>query len=439
MNSIHIWGGTASIVLLMTLSAHAGPTEETALSLEDAYRLALRKNDEVRAADAALYQARLWPKRAYTLLTPKFSLMGTYTYQREISYTPLGIQSLSFLVQPPQERLYQATMLWTLYQGTIAAYWRQAHRLAEGAEAANIQMKQDILFQVATAYYGLLRVQKLLTIAQEAVAQADGHLRQAQALRRVGQATRVAVLRARMERAQAQKLLVDGENGLTIARESLSLLIGMEGEYRVGEAEEPVPPLEADRLISQALKEREDLKKAGKDEEFSLEDWRVMRGRFLPTLSVAGNYSYSQPVGTFATPWNWRVTLNLTLPLFQGGSEYLDLMDRNAALEQAKARREALRKQISLEVRKAVLDVESAAKNLDSLKLGRDLARETSALVEAQFTVGAATSIELTDAHAALVTAEQRLADGTYALNLAVLSLQKATGTFARDIVASHE
>src|SRR5574341_804442 len=125
MNSIHTWVGTAFIVLQMTFSARAVGSEETTLSLTDAYRLALRKNDEVRAADEALYQARLWPKRAYTLLTPKLSLMGTYTLQQEIrtsvDLSSIGLpgtltsllpktSGLSLLVQPSDQYLLQATV-----------------------------------------------------------------------------------------------------------------------------------------------------------------------------------------------------------------------------------------------------------------------------------------------------------------------------------------
>jgi outer membrane protein TolC len=433
---------TLTILFLLAIMTGAALSEET-VTLKDAYMRAIQGNEQVKIADESLYQARLWPKRAWTMLTPKLSLGAGWSLQKEIktSYQmPAGLPSTgggdySLIVQEPKQTQYQAMIQWTLYQGTILPYWRQARAMAEGAECSNVRAKQEVLFQVATAYYGLLKAQKYMVIATQGMSQAEEHLKLAEARQKSGELTRTAVLRAEMEKAKARKRMVDAENGLAVARESLGMLIGGSPQAAADTGEANAPALDEKVNLATAAKNREDLKKARSDEYIAEQDKGTAYGKFHPALGVDGSYSLTEPAGSFGSNQNWRVTLNLKVPLFQGGTEYLDVMEKNSVIAQARFRREALEKQMALEVKKALLDIDSARKNLGSLLLERDLAEETAKLVETQFKVGVATSIELADSHLGLVTAEQGLADGIFNFNLAVLSLEKANGTFARDLV----
>lgn len=82
------------------------------------------------------------------------------------------------------------------------------------------------------------------------------------------------------------------------------------------------------------------------------------------------------------------------------------------------------------EVRRALLDLETARSNRLTAEEQLTLARENAALVKASFEAGAGTYLEVVDANAALTGAELSNLSETLNVDLAVLKLARAAGLF---------
>ena len=102
---------------------------------------------------------------------------------------------------------------------------------------------------------------------------------------------------------------------------------------------------------------------------------------------------------------------------------WCQLAEAHHALRGARAKAED-------ELRRALLDLESARANRVKAEEQLKLARENAALVKSTYDAGAATYLEVTDANSALLGAELTFLSETLNADLAVLKLQKAAGAF---------
>jgi outer membrane protein TolC len=94
-----------------------------------------------------------------------------------------------------------------------------------------------------------------------------------------------------------------------------------------------------------------------------------------------------------------------------------------------------LKKKIRVEVREALLTVETLQITLETLKKEVDLAQENYDITSKQYRVGLSTSLDINTSLNALNQARTQLADQTYAYQVALLRLDNTVGVFAQDYV----
>jgi len=121
------------------------------------------------------------------------------------------------------------------------------------------------------------------------------------------------------------------------------------------------------------------------------------------------------------------------VPLFDGGARELDVLEENERLAQAQLRVDQLRKEIQVEVRDALLTVETLGSTLQTLEKEVSLAQENYTITSKQYRVGLSTSLDVNTALNALNQVRTQLTDQTYAYQIALLRLQQTTGVFATD------
>ncbi len=89
---------------------------------------------------------------------------------------------------------------------------------------------------------------------------------------------------------------------------------------------------------------------------------------------------------------------------------------------------DALRQNIALQVRQAVLNLEQAAQSIAVARKGAQQARESLALAEGRYTTGVGNIIELTNAQVSLTSAEATLVQALYGYQTAAAALENAIG-----------
>jgi outer membrane protein TolC len=418
-----------------------GPETGQVLRLEEAYQLALANEEQVKIAEHELAKAQLLPWRAVSLLAPRADIAGTFTRNKEeIAFsqqptlpgqtgTPSVIRPLeswqgAFVVTQP---ILQPAFLPTLRLGKEAV---QQTRQQYGFTM------REVLFGVARAYYDALRSREQVRVAGDTLKLTKDELRQAQARFRVGEVTKTDVLRAEVEVARAERALVANRNTLQLAFATLARVVGVRGPLRIAE---PTPPVSRgepyEQLVEKAYGQRQDLGAQAAAIEVTRERKNQVLARYAPQVNTQWQYPRLDSP-TFANRDEfWVLTLNFQVPLFDGGVRELDLQEQQENLTQSELQLERLKKDVGIEVKQALLAVETLEATLATLKKEVSLAEENYKITSKQYGVGLATSLDVNTAVNALNQVRTQLIDQTYAYQVALLALDRAVGVFGQDYV----
>jgi outer membrane protein TolC len=100
----------------------------------------------------------------------------------------------------------------------------------------------------------------------------------------------------------------------------------------------------------------------------------------------------------------------------------------DAALAESRQQLENLRGQIDQEVRTALLDLQSAAEQVDVATSTVDLAAQTLHQAQDRFMAGVTDNVEVVQAQQSVADASDSFIASVYSYNLAALELARATG-----------
>jgi len=300
-----------------------------------------------------------------------------------------------------------------------------ARRQADGA--ARLQLA----YNVKQAYFTLLGDQNQTALLAQTLAARQGDERRVKALFDVGQASRIDVEQAAVNRRQAELDLAKAKDGVGLARRRLSILVGWDPnkEYSVAPAADPAAPdLDLASAVKQALTRRPDMTQIS----FELSSSRIgvdlARTLYSPVLALNGNYSWANDWQTKTLATNWSLGLQLNMPIIDTGT--LNAQVRQATSQSAALalQRDQLASTIDLDVRTAWLALRDLK---DRVGLAGDtvaLAKDQYDLANTQFELGTGTSQALLTASVALSTAEAGLEQAKNNLTLGILALQNAMG-----------
>jgi outer membrane protein len=453
-----MWWSCLALVLLLSgpgwaqesapaeAKAEARPAPPEVVTIEDAYWMALKTHEQIRIAEQELEKARLQPLKAWTLITPRARFLGSYTrYSRSINIAgmPTGGGPGALGVTVPTVfplNLYQGDfqVVQPIFDRTFITRREAAGNTIDSSRYTLRRTAKEILFRVASAYYEVLKAQSLVEVARQTLGLANDSLRVAKARFQVGEETKTAVLRAEVDVARGERDLTQSVNNLEIQLAVLANLIDREPTFEVV-APAPVEPVSEPLHIYQdlALKYRDDLRVQEDNLQLAKYDRDLVREELFPSANATFTYTRVTPQTIIALDDFWNLVVALNVPIFEGGLTYVNLAEAGKSIRQAELQVENLKKQIQIEIKDAYLRVRTLASTLATLEKQAELAAENYDIVFKQFKVGVATSLDVTDALTALTSARTDLANERYNYQVAILNLQRVSGTFALDYTAS--
>src|SRR5258708_31394128 len=119
---------------------------------------------------------------------------------------------------------------------------------------------------------------------------------------------------------------------------------------------------------------------------------------YLPSLSFNADYGLGGSHPSTAKPVG-DVRATLSIPIFQGGAVHGDVLQADARLEQSRERLENLRAQIDSDVRAALLNLQSAADQVNVARSNIDLAEKTLTQSGDRFSAGVTDTVEVGQSH----------------------------------------
>jgi outer membrane protein TolC len=386
------------------------------LPLPEAVDFALQNNPRLRAALAAIEQARGQEAVAFAPFLPQVDLLNRYVATGKSTLPgspgPTGVVNIS---GPGPFQVYQSELQlqWTLYDfGRTAGRYGQARVREEIARFQSVRAQETVAYDVATAYLQALEAAALRRIAEETVRRAEAILEDTRARREAGVALRDDVLRGEVQLSESRDALVRAEDAEVTALARLNNAMGRDASLSLRPAE-VTSQGRFDVPLAECLR-----RAAGQRPEVGIARDRVSvarygrvaaRGEFLPRLSTKGSLGRIEGQNVVGG-WQEGAGIQLDVPLYHGGATRGNLASAEADIRQATADAQGVLSDISLEVTVAHREVVSALARVELARPAVGQSAEALRIVRERYRAGTATPTDVIEAETAGTRAEQRYA-----------------------------
>jgi outer membrane protein len=310
--------------------------------------------------------------------------------------------------------------------------WQASKSSVTATSAQQDTVREQIAELVVSQYLAGLRTAADVKSAQSRVDLAQALYDQAADLQKSGVGTGIDTLRSNVELQNEKQRLITGQTLLETTRYGLARLLNLKPEQRIELADEvsffETPALDIDQSLQSALANRPEMKALAAQREALRRDKEAARAQRLPTLNFNGNWAYQGLLTPTASIPTYVYSGEVDVPLFTGGRIRAQIA--RAELESRKLDQQSQEQanQITLAVKTANAQLESARNEVKVANLGVDLAREEVSQARDRFAAGVANNIEVIQAQDALARANDNQIQALYRYNQSRADLARATG-----------
>jgi outer membrane protein TolC len=402
------------------------------LSLDDAIQRGLKANLGVLERESADRIVRAERIRSLSALLPTVNAYAAENVQKNnIAVFGFRFPGIPQIIGPFGFSDIRATAEANLFDQKARKNWQATAKEIEAA-TLNTQDAKDLVVQaVANAYLTILADAARVESTKVEVTTAQALYERARDQHAAGVSPAIDELRAQVELKSREQQLLAGKNRSAKDKLALQQAIGIPGSQEIELTDNapysPLANLTAEQLNEQARAARADYQSLKiQIESAQLAREAVLAGR-LPVLALNGNYGYngvnmSQSRGTF------QFAAEVKVNVFDGGRIKADVLQSDAVIQQRKDELADLERRIDTDIRSALLDLQSAADQVNVAQSNLELANETLTQARDRFAAGVTDNIEVVQAQDSVAGAEENLIASRYAHNLAKVALARAIG-----------
>lgn len=465
-------------LLLPLLLLCAPPAAARTLTVEDAVKLALEHDAQVRAAEHGLDKAEADAAGALLGLGPGLTVAGSYMRLGTIPYVEFDMSGYSSgssacddLTEddvPPGWTLDMVVQLCEMITGWMAgsgeptriemgladnysvtatvqqvlfaggAMWaarRAAVDLRAASEAQLRLARQQAAYNAEQGFHGLLLVRDATGVAAEAQATVDAYVQDLANLASVGMASQADLLAAQARQSQTRLDAMRAAHGRDLAEMVFKVTLGIPADEPIELVVGDLPaasdlPRDRGALLDLALSRRPDLAALDRNLD-ALEHYaRAARASWMPSLVLQGDLGWKNP--DYSLEPNWYRTSDLVLAaswsLWDRGQALTKTRATRAARAQLAAQRGLLADMLGVEIRSALSTVDEAAAEIEVARGGLAQATESLRMEQERFRQGMANNTQLLAAQAALSGARLAVLQAETRLRTSHAALRKAAG-----------
>ncbi len=410
------------IILVATLFFHMNAYSKTVYSIHDLCTIADKTAETILNSKEDLFKAEQDKQRALSVLIPRATAFGAATrYDDTDAYS---VDSTSGGVK--------LTQSFTLNGKELIAY-DVTKRTIEERDFALESVRADYFLQISQSYFGILSTERLLEIADAEVKRLTTHRDGVKEKLDVGNVTKTALHRAEAELSKARTDRVIAYNRYRQSKAALFNLVEIEEDFDISKEDiEGISDfnLTREEITARALENRNEVKSAKKSLEIATRTIDFEKGAYWPSVSLEGGYKETEIENDTSSGTTFTndmedlyVTAELSFTLFDGGLRKADVRKAKSDARKAKNGLDLVEKKLILDSKNAFYEYETAKNALINLADEVESAQENYKAVNMQFEHGMADSIDIMDANTLLATAERRIAEAKYTLDLSILTL----------------
>jgi outer membrane protein len=415
------------------------------LTLDRAIAMALEQNRDVLIADQERYRADAQISEARSGAFPQLSLAGSYSryIQKPVLFlppnSPINPSNATAKFELGSDNSYTmgATLAQALYSRKVGVAMEIANTYSAYSEQAYRATAQDVRLAVKQAFYGVRLAEQLVAANKQGLEVVKANFDNVRSQYKHGAAAEFDLLRAEVEFANTEPLVISAENNLVLAKNALKNLltipldedIAVEGSFEYEEVS-PVVMRDAEHEV---LTQNPAIVGLGLQESMLEKNISIERANYFPTLSLFGAYQWQTQDNTFNFKnYNWAQTLNVGLQL---SVSLFDGLRTNARVEQAEVdyqkvhlTRLKAEEGIRIQVQSASLKMGEARKRIQGQEKSIDQAQKAVRIAQTRYKSGVGTQLELLDTQVAMTRAQTNYAVAVYDYLVARAEWQYAVG-----------
>jgi outer membrane protein len=424
---------TLILPILAASLARGQDSSPLRLTLHDAVATALKENPQVLVANLNFAQSQEDKTIARSGLLPQAELEVFDRAARFNIYAQFGKPFPGIAQHSGPFQFFQAgpNFSMPLLDLTLWRRWQAARQGVNASHAQEMTVREQVVLLVVSQYLGGLRAHAAVSAAQSRVELAQALYDQAEDLQKHGVGTGIDALRANVELQNEKQRLLEAQTQQKVALYGLARLLSLDPHQQIELADMPsfyqTPELEASQSLEQAYATRPEMKALVAREHIAELQKRGASESRLPSINFGGYWAEQGLSAPSSIPsYVYQVTVDV--PLFTSGRIRAEITKADLEIKKVAQERADLRNQIALEVKTALVQLESAQHEVDVANLGVQLAKEEVTQARDRFQAGVANNIEVISAQDALARANDNQIVALYRYNQSRADVAHATG-----------
>ena len=302
------------------------------------------------------------------------------------------------------------TITQTLFNGfQTANRTRQAEAQVLAARANLALSEQNVLLNAVIAYMNLLRDAAIVELQKSNVEVLQEQLRQTRDRFNVGEVTRTDVAQSESSLAGGRSQLLTAQANYTASAATYRQVIGHSpGHLAPASPVDRFSPNTLDKSVGLGLQSNPAVATAEFNVDAAELNVKVQEGALLPNLAVQGNVQKNYlAVGSLSTMESYSASVlgTLTIPIYQGGSEYSLIRQAKETLGQRRLDLATARDQVRQAVVQAWGQLDAAKANIEATQAQVQAAEIALNGIREEARVGQRTTFDVLTAQQTLVNA----------------------------------
>ncbi len=385
------------------------------LTLADAERLAIQNNPRFPAARLAAAAAHQVPREYRAAMEPTFT--GSFTSAGADN----GSRMAAGFLNNPSVYSRVASGVW-LNQlitdfGRTGNLAGSADLQAQARDQATETTRANILLATVQAYFGVLRGQALVKVADQTVGARQLVADQVTALAQNKLKSDLDVSFAKVNLAGAKLLQIQSRNELKAAQVELAAALGIPGQTVFSLAEVPMPgPMteSMDSLVQAAIQNRPELKDYRLRQAAAERFAKAEHALYYPTIGVASGAGVAPAAYSAVAARYGAIGLSVNIPVFNGGLFKARTAEANLKAQAASQNVADLQNRLVRDVRVAYLNAQTASDRITLTQQMLTQAKLALDLAQSRYDLGLSAIVELSQAQLNLTSAQIADANARY-------------------------
>lgn len=425
------------ILILSTVTVKAdisdSPVINGPLTLVDAVQTALKYSPMVNAAQSQVTAAQARVGMARSMTRPQISasaFAGTST-MGDIITSPISISPTSIFSVPNRGGVTgQVGLMFPLFTGgRTSSAVRSAEALSTAIASDSTSVSQNTAMETKMAYHSALLASESVNVYTNLVTEEQERVRVAEAAFKEGKIAKFDLLRNQSALAESQQMLANSERDAKVTLIDLKNVMGISPasdlslKDNLAYAEIPV---DTNAYITKAEENRPEIKSVSAKVKSAEANLQLAKSAYKP--QIYGNAMQGVSAVSGGTDTGFTVGVTVGIPLVDGGQRSSAVKEAQSMLVVMKQDERQALLDVQKDVQKVVVELQAADKNVRLADAAVDQAQEDYRVIMLRYEAGKSINVEVLDALASLVRAQNNRLTVLYEHNIAKDKLARALG-----------